>query len=87
MGTQEKLFSLPWEGQELQQNLGHTETESGIVRSFGILGGSRNVGFSRAWIVTLMFHHVHDSSLLHGMFSSSYRQISSMSVFYIALTS
>lgn len=87
MGTQEKLFSWPWEGQELQQNLGHTETESRIVRSFGILGGSRNVGLSRAWIMTLMFHRFHDSSLLHGMFSSSYRQISSTSVFYIVLIS
>lgn len=33
----------------------------------------------QAWIMTLMFHRFHDSSLLHGMFSSSYRQISSTS--------
>lgn len=60
MGTQEKLFSWPREGQELQQNLGHTEAESEIVKSFRILGGSRNVGLRRGWIMTLVFHCFHD---------------------------
>lgn len=54
------------------QNLGHTETESGIVRSSGILRGSRNVGLRSLWTLTLVFHRFHDSSLLHGLFSSSY---------------
>lgn len=31
VGSQEKLFSWPWEGQEFQQNLDHTEAESEIV--------------------------------------------------------
>ena len=68
VGTWGKLFNWPWEDQELQQNLGHTETESGIVMSFGILGGSRNVGLRSVWIVTAVFHRFHDSSLLHGCF-------------------
>lgn len=54
------------------QNLGHTETESGIVRSSGILGGSRNVGLQSLWTLTMVFHCFHDSPLLHGLFSSSY---------------
>ena len=68
MGTRGKLFNWPWEDQELQQDLGHTEPESGIVKSSGLLGGSRSVGLRRVWIVTAVFHCFHDSSLLHGCF-------------------
>lgn len=62
LGTQEKLFSWPGQGQELQQNSDHTEAESGIVRSFGILGGSRRVGLggcgSWLWCSTIFVTHL-----------------------------
>lgn len=68
MGTQGKLFSWPWEDEEVQENLGHTETESGIEGHLDP-AASRNVGLRSAWILTLMVHHFDDSSLPHG-FSS-----------------